>query len=82
MSSVILEPVTSLKGIGKETAEHLGDMGIFTINDLIWTFPYRHEDYRLKDLAATPHNEKVTIEARVESVPSVLYLGKINREFK
>lgn len=76
MSSVILEPVTSLKGIGKETAEHLGDMGIFTINDLIWTFPYRHEDYRLKDLAATPHNEKVTIEARVESVPSVLYLGK------
>ncbi len=76
MSNVIFEPVTSLKGIGKETAEHLGEMGIFTINDLIWTFPYRHEDYRLKDLAATPHNEKVTIEARVESVPSVLYLGR------
>lgn len=76
MSNVIFEPVTSLKGIGKETAEHLGEMGIFTINDLIWTFPYRHEDYRLKDLAATPHNEKVTIEARVENVPSVLYLGR------
>lgn len=72
----ITDPVIALKGIGKETADHLGDMGIYTIEDLIWTFPYRHEDYRLKDLATTPHNEKVTIEARVESVPSVLYLGK------
>lgn len=72
----ITDPVTALKGIGKETADHLGDMGIYSIEDLIWTFPYRHEDYRLKDLATTPHNEKVTIEARVESVPSVLYLGK------
>lgn len=51
-------------------------MGIFTVEDLIWTLPYRHEDFRLKDLAETPHNEKVTIEARVESVPTVLYLGK------
>lgn len=72
----ITDPVTALKGIGKETADHLGDMEIYSIEDLIWTFPYRHEDYRLKDLATTPHNEKVTIEARVESVPSVLYLGK------
>lgn len=72
----ILEPVTSIKGIGKETAEYLSEMGIYSIEDLIWTLPYRHEDNRLKDLAETPHNEKVTIEARVESVPSVLYLGK------
>ncbi|MEL4024361.1 ATP-dependent DNA helicase RecG [Lysinibacillus endophyticus] len=70
------EAVTELKGIGKETAEHLAEMGIFTVQDLIWTFPFRHEDQRLKDLAETPHNEKVTVEARVESVPSVLYLGK------
>ncbi|RUL55841.1 ATP-dependent DNA helicase RecG [Lysinibacillus antri] len=76
MTNVLADSVTSLKGIGKETAEHLTEMGIYTVQDLIWTFPYRHEDQRLKDLAETPHNEKVTIEARVESVPSVLYLGK------
>ncbi|HWK22226.1 MAG TPA: ATP-dependent DNA helicase RecG [Ureibacillus sp.] len=72
----VLEAITTLKGIGKETAEHLSEMGIYTIEDLIWTFPYRHEDFRLKDLAETPHNEKVTIEARIESVPTVLYLGR------
>lgn len=70
------EPVTALKGIGKETAEHLQTLGIETIGDLIWTFPYRHEDFRLKDLAETPHNERVTIEALVESMPSVIFLGK------
>ncbi|WP_107837921.1 ATP-dependent DNA helicase RecG [Metasolibacillus meyeri] len=70
------EPVTTLKGIGKETAEHLQSLHIETIGDLIWTFPYRHEDFRLKDLTETPHNERVTIEATVESMPSVMFLGK------
>ena len=70
------EPVSNLKGIGKETAEHLEKMDIHSVGDLIWTFPYRHEDFRLKDLTETPHNERVTIEARVESTPTALFLGK------
>ncbi|MGI2327227.1 ATP-dependent DNA helicase RecG [Planococcus sp. YIM B11945] len=70
------EPVTRLKGVGKTAAESLQEMKIETINDLIMTFPYRHEDFQLKDLADTPHNERVTVEGRVESEPSVLFLGK------
>ncbi|MEK4629588.1 MAG: ATP-dependent DNA helicase RecG [Solibacillus sp.] len=76
MSEMEFEPVSNLKGIGKETAEALEKMGIHTVHDLIWTFPYRHEDFRLKDLLETPHNERVTIEARVESAPTALFLGK------
>lgn len=79
LSSLILEPINKLKGVGNETADVLAEMGIFTIKDLIWTFPYRHEDFRLKDLTETPHNEKVTVEARIESEPAVLYLGKKSR---
>lgn len=74
--SLNTKPVTLLKGVGKETATQLSELGIETIHDLIWTFPYRHEDYQLKDLSQTPHNEKVTIEARVESMPAVLFFGK------
>jgi ATP-dependent DNA helicase RecG len=73
---LLYEPVSSLKGIGKETAENLAKLGIETVYDLVWTFPYRHEDFRLKDLTETPHNERVTIEARVESQPTALFLGK------
>ena len=54
----------------------LHELGIETLEDLVMTFPYRHEDFRLKNLAETPHNERVTVEGRVESEPSVLFLGK------
>ncbi len=76
MNNELLQSITNLKGIGKETAENLAQIGILTIEDMIWTFPYRHEDFRLKDLAETPHNERVTIEATVESVPTAMFLGR------
>ena len=70
------ELVTSLKGVGSGTATALHELGIETLEDLVMTFPYRHEDFRLKNLAETPHNERVTVEGRVESEPSLLFLGK------
>ena len=72
----LLQKVTDLKGVGKSSAEVMSMMGIESLVDLIWTFPYRHEDFRLKDLAETPHNERVTVEGRIESEPAVLYLGR------
>ncbi|MGE7693458.1 ATP-dependent DNA helicase RecG [Lysinibacillus sp. NPDC094177] len=72
----LTNPVTDLKGIGKETAGHLEALGIETIADLLWTFPHRHEDFRLKDLAQTPHNERVTVECKVEREATILFLGR------
>lgn len=68
--------VASLKGVGSSTANALQDLSIVTLEDLVMTFPYRHEDFRLKNLAETAHNERVTVEGRVESEPSLLFLGK------
>ncbi|MGE6487950.1 ATP-dependent DNA helicase RecG [Paenisporosarcina sp. NPDC076898] len=76
MSDRTLQSVSSLKGVGGETEKSLNDMGIVTLQDLVMTFPYRHEDFRLKNIAETPHNERITVEGRVESEPSVLFLGK------
>ncbi|MCZ8535604.1 ATP-dependent DNA helicase RecG [Paenisporosarcina quisquiliarum] len=76
MSDKTHQSVSSLKGVGGETEKSLNDMGIVTLQDLVMTFPYRHEDFRLKNIAETPHNERITVEGRVESEPSVLFLGK------
>lgn len=76
VNNVLLQPVTALKGVGKETAEHLAELGIYTFEDLLYTFPRRHEDFRIKDLAQTPHNERVTVEGRVESMPTVQFTGR------
>ncbi|MBS4189185.1 ATP-dependent DNA helicase RecG [Bacillus sp. FJAT-49705] len=71
-----IEPITSIKGIGAETAEALAEMNILTVNDLLEYFPYRYEDYRLKDLAEVKNEERVTVEGKVHSEPSLVYYGK------
>lgn len=76
MSGQLNQSVTVLKGIGDETAETLSEMNIFTIRDLLEYFPYRYEDYRLRDLAEVKHDEKVTVEGKVHSEPSLSYFGR------
>ncbi|XJZ28462.1 ATP-dependent DNA helicase RecG [Bacillota bacterium Lsc_1132] len=76
MSENLNQSVTVIKGIGEETAETLAEMKIMTVLDLLEYFPYRFEDYRLKDLAEVVHEEKVTVEGKVHSEPSLVYYGK------
>ena len=76
MNENLMQSVTVIKGIGQETAETLAEMKILTVLDLLEYFPYRFEDYRLKDLAEVAHEEKVTVEGKVHSEPSLVYYGK------
>ena len=76
MNQYLIQAVTVLKGIGEETAESLAEMKILTIKDLLEYFPYRYEDYRLRDLAEVKHDEKVTVEGKVHSEPSLVYYGR------
>lgn len=76
MNNLLSRDVGVLKGIGKETANSLAEMNIYSIKDLLEYFPYRYEDYRLRDLADVPHEERVTVEGKVHSDPSVMYYGR------
>ena len=70
------QSVTMVKGIGEEMAETLADMNIRSVGDLLEYFPYRYEDYRLKDLAEVKHDEKVTVQGNVHSEPALVYYGR------
>jgi ATP-dependent DNA helicase RecG len=74
--SEINQSVTAITGIGEETAEALAEIKVYTIQELLEYFPYRYEDYRIKDLADVKHDEKVTIEGKVHSEPSLIYYGR------
>ncbi|WP_223588719.1 ATP-dependent DNA helicase RecG [Neobacillus bataviensis] len=76
MNPNLNQSITVLKGIGEETAEIFSEMKIFTINDLLEYFPYRYEDYSLKELTEVQHDEKVTVEGKVHSEPSLNYYGR------
>lgn len=76
LSEVIQVPITDVKGVGEETATLLNEMGIFTVSHLLEHFPYRYEDYAMKDLAEVKHEERVTVEGKVHSAPLLQYYGK------
>ena len=70
------QPVTNIRGIGEETAKTLAELNIFTIRDLLFYFPFRFEDFRLRDLNEAQHGEKVTVQGVVVSEPSLSYYGR------
>lgn len=76
VSNPLNQHVSILKGIGEETAANLAEMGIHTIRDLLNHLPYRYEDTRLRDLAEVAHDEKITVEGKVHSEPSLMYYGR------
>ena len=43
--SKLFEPVTELKGVGAKTATALASLGINTIYDLLFYFPFRYFPY-------------------------------------
>lgn len=76
MNDTLIQSVAAVKGIGDDLAEALAEMKIITVADLLEYFPYRYEDYRLKDLADVKHDEKVTVEGIVHSEPALVYYGR------
>lgn len=73
---VLNQSVKAIKGIGEETSEALAQLNIFTIKDLLEHFPFRYEDYRLRDLTQVKHGDKLTVEGKIQSEPTVMYSGK------
>lgn len=68
--------VTSVHGIGEKFAEDLALMDIYTVNDLLHYFPYKYDIYEIKPLSELIHEDKVTIEGRVVSEPSLTFYGR------
>ncbi|PAE21352.1 ATP-dependent DNA helicase RecG [Bacillus sp. 7504-2] len=70
------QSITAIKGIGDETAVALAEMNIYSIEDLLEHYPFRYEDYRLKDLTEVKHEKRLTLEGKVQSEPSLVYYGR------
>ncbi len=68
--------VEELKGVGTESRMLLESIGIHTIDDLLNYFPYRYEDYRVKDIVEAAHDERITIEGTIQSAPNLSYFGR------
>lgn len=74
MIDLSLTPISSIKGVGKKTAESLVKAGINTVLDLLRLYPRLYEDrtprYMLED---APLDTKVALIMRVTTSPRVAY---------
>ncbi|WP_166238089.1 ATP-dependent DNA helicase RecG [Paenibacillus turpanensis] len=69
-------PLTSVTGVGPQKAKELAALGITSVADLLFYFPFRYEDYRIRDLAETADGEKVTLLAKVVGMPVLQHFGR------
>ncbi|HHW38844.1 MAG TPA: ATP-dependent DNA helicase RecG [Bacillales bacterium] len=73
---ILSKEIIEIKGIGEETALSLNEMGIYRIDQLLEYFPYRYEDYRLRNLGEIKHEERITVEGKIHSEPSLTFYGR------
>ncbi|MCE1254490.1 MAG: ATP-dependent DNA helicase RecG [Anaerolineae bacterium] len=62
-------PLTVVSGIGHSFAQKLSTLGLQTLNDLLFYFPRRYDDYtQLKPINRLQYAEEVTVIGTVQSV--------------
>ncbi|AXX64350.1 ATP-dependent DNA helicase RecG [Bombilactobacillus bombi] len=73
--SDLLKSVSYLSGVGSKTQQALAELGIFTIQDLLYYFPLRYEDLLLKSVDEASDQEKIVIKGVVASNPVLRRFG-------
>lgn len=73
---MLQQSISEIKGVGEKLQSHLNELGLFTVEDLLFYFPHRYDSYEVKPLTELAHNEKATIEGEIVSEPVVSYYGR------
>ncbi|BBI34517.1 ATP-dependent DNA helicase RecG [Cohnella abietis] len=67
--------LTQLQGVGPQKAEELHALGISTVGDLIEYYPFRYEDYRVREMHEIKDGERITIQGTIASLPTMQRFG-------
>jgi ATP-dependent DNA helicase RecG len=76
MADLYLIPVKNVRGVGAQKVEDLAAMGIYTVAQLMEYYPFRYEDYQLRDLTEVKNGEKITIQGTIYSEPLLQMYGR------
>ena len=71
----LFAPVTDLKGVGTKTAAALGSLGIYSIYDLLYYFPFRYDELQTIPLDQIMDGQKVMLKGIVATEAFVSRFG-------
>lgn len=74
-SSALFKPVTDLKGVGTKTAADLGSLGIYSIYDLLYYFPFRYDELQTLPLDQLMDGQKVLLKGIIATEPYLSRFG-------
>ncbi len=74
-NNALFSPVTDLKGVGTKTAANLGSLGIYSIYDLLFYFPFRYDELQTLPLDQIMDGQKVMLKGIVATEPFVSRFG-------
>ncbi|MFC6315972.1 ATP-dependent DNA helicase RecG [Lapidilactobacillus achengensis] len=69
------DSVSQLAGVGPKTVTALGDLGIHTLRELLFYFPFRYDDLKARPLAELQDQEKALFKGVVISEPVISRFG-------
>lgn len=75
IDNALFAPVTDLKGVGTKTAAALGSLGIYSIYDLLFYFPFRYDELQTLPLDQIMDGQKVMLKGIVSTEPFVSRFG-------
>lgn len=73
--SHLYEPVDILPGVGQKKVEALNGLGIQTVIDLFYYFPYRYDDFSEQNLANLLDGDKAVLHGQVVTTPVLSRFG-------
>ncbi|MDN6759806.1 MAG: ATP-dependent DNA helicase RecG, partial [Lactobacillus sp.] len=75
IENALFAPVTDLKGVGTKTVADLGSLGIYSIYDLLFYFPFRYDELQTLPLDQIMDGQKVVLKGIVATEPFVSRFG-------
>jgi ATP-dependent DNA helicase RecG len=69
-------PLKQIKGVSAPKEQELHAFGVHSVADFIDYFPFRYEDYRVRELTDVKDGEKVTVIGHVRGVPVMQRYGR------
>ncbi|MGF7029803.1 ATP-dependent DNA helicase RecG [Paenibacillus mucilaginosus] len=69
-------PVTQVSGVKGKKPEELLGLGISSVGQLLDYYPFRYEDYTLRDLTQVKDGDKITVQGTIVGVPLVQMYGR------